>query len=130
VNLLGNSLKADGRYAEAEKAYRRASEILGDSIPLTNLAWNQLAWTGDRMLVLQTLDAIPTEVRGGAYWFVRQRVLYDAGALAESLAVTERQGFGQNLTRAGQSAIIAAHTCEAMGDAVGAERHFRNALRL
>ncbi len=134
VNQLGNILTIDGQYAGAEAAYRRAFEILGTSIPLTNLARLQLGWKGDRTLVVQTLDAVPAELRGDAYWFISQRVLYDAGALAESLAAAREQRNpslkSPRILQIAQSAILAARASEAMGDKTEAERYFHEAAAM
>ena len=128
INSLGNALVSTGRYPEAEAAYRKAFQILGSSIPLTNLARLYFAWKGDRPLATRTLDEEPEQVRDDRYWTSRALLLYAIGDQPAALVAAAHMRPQSEFFRI--RAFFTAKMREAMGDEVGAQRDYQAALPL
>jgi tetratricopeptide (TPR) repeat protein len=125
VNQLGNFLRGRGQYTEAESAYRRAYDILGTSIPVTNRAQAYFQWKGDAALIQRTVDEVPGDVRSNGYWGNRSTLLYWVGDFAGALAAAEKQVMRERFDiRALRFAMIR----EAMGDDSAAQRDYEAAL--
>jgi tetratricopeptide (TPR) repeat protein len=128
VNRLGNALTNLGRYEEAEVVYRQAYELLGSSVPITNLAWLYLFWKWDADLARRTLDEAPAAVRSDRYWGVRASALTEIGDFAGALAAVNQVTHRTDNARI--PVLNRAQIHEAMGDAAAARRDYLEALQI
>jgi TolB-like protein/Flp pilus assembly protein TadD len=125
--VLGNQLRAVGRYAEAEQSLDRAFGMTGVDTQLVVKAAVYFQWKGDAALVVKTLDAVPPGIRTDRYWDARFRLLRDLGDFVGSLAAAER--IKVEVSPTGRpKALLIARARELLGDAEGARRAYMEGL--
>jgi tetratricopeptide (TPR) repeat protein len=126
LTQLGTRLRLARRYAESVEVCRRAYDILGTSIPMTNRANAELAWHGDRAEVVRTLEEIPEAQRGIPYWSVRMMLLFALGDGEGVLAAATHlpgPSAGGRIT-----AYFTGRVRELAGDMAGAQRDYTAAV--